>query len=170
MSASGVWLMPCRLAKARRLLALGKAVAKRSVDGGLYLQLRFDPQSPVVQQRVVEGFSREFLLGVKARAVRRRVWFGLDGVERAVLDAAIRCAGRLRSSSVVDAVARVVVKVKRALMSPLYRVMEEVGRPLARKLSMLAQGWGYRAARVWAEDAGFIRYLAVMSGAFQRGR
>jgi len=65
VSKSGVPLMPCRPSKARKLLAQGKAIKKRNKIGVFYLQLQFDPQSPVTQPLAIgvdpgtkyEGFS-----------------------------------------------------------------------------------------------------------------
>ena len=47
VSASGKRLMPCKPSKAKKLLEQGKAEEKRGNDGNVYLQLKFDPASPV---------------------------------------------------------------------------------------------------------------------------
>jgi hypothetical protein len=46
-SQDGTPLMPCKPAKARKLLRNGKAVQKWSKLGVFYVQLKFDPNSPV---------------------------------------------------------------------------------------------------------------------------
>ena len=48
VSASGEPLMPCKPSKALSLLKSGKAVVKWIENGGFYLQLTFDPKSPIV--------------------------------------------------------------------------------------------------------------------------
>jgi hypothetical protein len=48
VSASGEELMPCKPAKALSLLDSGKAVRKWTENGTFYLQLKFDPKSPIV--------------------------------------------------------------------------------------------------------------------------
>ena len=43
------------------------------------------------------------------------------------------------------------------------RAIREVGFPVARKLSSIAQGWGNGAAKKWGSDRGFVMYLAAVS-------
>ena len=74
----------------------------------------------------------------------------------------IRVVDRPRSLKLIEALARIIVKVKKAMISPLRWLMEQVGRPLARRISIVALRWGNRSAVEWAEDEGFIRYLTIM--------
>ena len=107
-------------------------------------------------------FSSGFLVSVRRRALRGRVWFKvLDGAERAILTLAPRCVEVVRSPMLVDAVAKILVKVAEALRTPLARFRSQVARPLAEKISLIAQKWGNLAAEAWAGDRGFIQYLAV---------
>jgi len=48
VSASGEPLMPCKPSKALSLLKSGKAIVKWTEDGAFYLQILFDPKSPVM--------------------------------------------------------------------------------------------------------------------------
>lgn len=65
VSANGTPLMPCKPAKARKLLRDGKAIKKWSKLGIFYLRLNFNPANPTTQPLVVgvdpgskfEGFS-----------------------------------------------------------------------------------------------------------------
>jgi len=107
-------------------------------------------------------FSSGFLVSVRRRALRGRVWFRvLDGAERAILTLAPRCVEVVRSPMLVDAVAKILVKVAEALRTPLARFRSQVARPLAEKISLIAQEWGNLAAEAWVRDKGFIQYLAV---------
>jgi hypothetical protein len=81
VSKSGVPLMPCRPPKARKLLEQGKTIKKRNKLGIFYLQLAFDPQSPITQPLAVgidpgtqfEGWSvvgtHDTVLNIMSRAV-----------------------------------------------------------------------------------------------------
>lgn len=65
VSADGTPLMPCRPAKARKLIETGKAVKRWSKLGIFYIQLRFNPKKPAYQPLAAgvdpgsrfEGFS-----------------------------------------------------------------------------------------------------------------
>jgi hypothetical protein len=107
-------------------------------------------------------FSSVFLVSVRRKALRSRVWFKvLDRVERAILVLAPRCIEVARSPMLVDALAKILVKVAEALRSPLERFRSQAAMPLAGKISRIAQKWGNLDAEGWALDKGFIRYLAV---------
>ncbi|MEM2593805.1 MAG: hypothetical protein QXS36_02115 [Candidatus Bathyarchaeia archaeon] len=94
---------------------------------------------------------------------RRGVWFkALSSLERGLVDFVIRVVDRPRSPKLIEVLARIIVKVKRAMMSPIRRLMEEVGRPLAKKISTIALRWGNKGAAEWAEDEGFIKYLTIV--------
>ncbi|MEM2370704.1 MAG: hypothetical protein QXO15_01040 [Nitrososphaerota archaeon] len=104
-----------------------------------------------------------YLIRLKREAVRRRVWFrALSRIERGLVDLVVKVVDRPRSPKLIDVLARIVVKVKKAMLSPLKQLMEQVGRPLAKKISMIALQWGNKSAAEWAEDRGFIRYLTIV--------
>ena len=182
VSASGEPLMPCKPAKARELLEAGKAVQGWSEDGAFHIQLKFNPKSPIVHPPTAfnseskspsdtksrdEGsamrIDSSYLARLRERAKRRNVWFGaLCRGERDILDLTIRCVDQPRSPKLIDILAKIIVKIKRALTGPMLRLMEEVGRPLAKKLSRIAKGWGNKTADKWAEDVGFVKYLTIV--------
>lgn len=171
VSADGTPLMPCRLRKARRLLESGKAFLERNSWGRYHIRLRFNPKSPVMHPSGdVAGLTLDavYLLGLREAAMRKRV-FGraLSAEEKAMLDLAIKLVKKPKSPRIIDALARIAVKIKMAIVSPLKRLMGLVGRPLAMRISRIAVKWGCKAAEGWAEDEGFIRFLTVMSPAFQ---
>lgn len=170
VSADGTPLMPCKPSKARRLLDSGKAFWEQDADGRYHLRLRFNPKSPVINPPTTRGLdlNAAYLLGLMKAARSRRVLDkALRREERAFLDLAVKCLDKPRSPRLIDLLAKIVVRVKAAVMSPLKRLMGQVGRPLAMRISRLAAGWGYRAAEKWAEDEGFIKFLTVTSPAFQ---
>ncbi|MCS7119988.1 MAG: hypothetical protein RMJ07_06405 [Nitrososphaerota archaeon] len=107
-------------------------------------------------------FGRDFLMSIKRRAIRCGVWFRVLGsAERAILSLAPKCVDTVKSPLLVDAIARIVVKVAEAMRSPLERLRSQIAAPLADRISRLAIGWGNPSAISWAKDKGFIQYLAV---------
>ena len=107
-------------------------------------------------------FSSGYLLKIRRKALRRHVWFTvLDRAERAILNLVPKCVDRARSPALIDVVAKIIVKIQEALRSPLERFRNQVAKPLAQKISQIAQKWGYKNATEWAEDKAFIQYLAI---------
>jgi hypothetical protein len=171
ISADGTPLMPCKPAKAFKLLKSGKAFWKRGRDGKFYLKLTFNPSSPIVHPKGVEAkvdLNSSFLAKVRSEAKRRGVWSRvLSNVERNILDLTIKYVKKPKSPRFIDVLAKIVVKVKASLMKPLKILMAQIGRPLAKKISMIARSWGNKDAEEWAEDEGFARYLTIIDKTFQ---
>jgi hypothetical protein len=181
--------MPCKQAKARKLFEAGKAVERWSEDGRFSIRLKFDPSSPIVHPstRSIQDsksnsfsnikstdaklngmFDSSYLAEVREEAKRKNVWWkSLRKIDRDVLDLTIKCVDKPKSPKLIDAIAKIIVKIKGALMSPIYRLMEQIGRPLAKKLSRIAKSWGNETADKWVEDQGFVKYLTIMDKAFQ---
>jgi len=108
-------------------------------------------------------FGSNLLLELRRKALRRGLWFRvLDRAERAILSLVPKCVDKLRSPKLIDIVARIIVKLKAALSSRVMKLRSQIGRPLAQKMSQIAQSWGYKEAQEWAEDYGFIQYWTVV--------
>ena len=113
----------------------------------------------VPEDSLKHPLTREVILHLKTRALRRRVWFRvLDRVERGLLDLTTRWVDRVRSSVLARVLLRILAKLVRALEAGMVRVLEK-GRVLARGLSELAVGWGYGEAWEWRFEPGFHRAL-----------
>jgi len=102
------------------------------------------------------------LVRIKARAMRRGVWFRvLTRGERAQIELTTRVVRRIRSFFLARVVSSIVEKLLEAMESRVTRLMREVGPALARKLSRTAQEWGNESAHEWVADSGFVRYLTI---------
>lgn len=107
-------------------------------------------------------FCSGFFLKLRREALRRRVWFRvLNCTERALLYLVPICIETPRNATLIELLAKIIVKIKDALKSPIVDLVNRVGKPLALRLSRIAQEWGYKTAGEWASDKGFARYLAM---------
>ncbi len=110
----------------------------------------------------VSSFTRFDLINVKARAVRRGVWFrALSRMERACIDLAALVVERVHSSRLQKMLASILSKLEDAMQNPMQHLVFTEAKSLALKLSQIAQHWGNRSAVHWVENFGFIRYLAA---------
>ncbi len=106
--------------------------------------------------------TRNELVKVKTKALRRGVWFRvLSRVERGLVDLAVRLVERVRSFVLARSLSLVVKKLLDAMESEVARHMRTVGRPLAQQLSLIAQNWGNKSAVEWAADLGFVKFLTI---------
>jgi len=115
-----------------------------------------------IKTRFEVPLTREALAKFRLKAVRRGCWFrDLKQSERSLLDLTIRVVERVRSFSLANLVSRIVGKLCEAMESRIYRLVRSEGRCMAEGLSRIAQAWGYKAAKSWVRDRGFMQFLVI---------
>jgi hypothetical protein len=112
-----------------------------------------------LSQYFLEGpITREVLVGLKTRGLRRRVWYwALDRMERGLVDLTIRWVDKVRSGRMTETLMRILEKLAQAMKTGMGIVL---GRELATRASELAVGWGNKSANRWQFELGFCRALA----------
>src|SRR6266566_5841097 len=106
-------------------------------------------------ERLKEPITREVLVGLKTRGLRRRVWFwALDRMERGLVDLTIRWVDKVRSGRMTETLMRILEKLAQALETGIGRVLAR-GRMLAVRASELAVGWGNNIAFSWRVEQAF---------------
>jgi len=116
--------------------------------------------------RVIDpALSRDELVMMRVRALRSGVWFkALSTVERSMVNLAIRVVEKdVKSSLLARLMGGIIDKLKEATESRFLHMVLEIGLPLARKFSGIAQGWGNKSASQWTDDPGFMRFLTILS-------
>jgi len=109
------------------------------------------------------GFlDKTHLTKLKKKAMRRGVWFTvLRRIDRALIDLTIKVSDNVRSYNLAKSILTITTKVHEAFQGKLAHRIKEIGIPLTRKLSKLAQNWGNKGARKWVNDANFAWYLTI---------
>jgi hypothetical protein len=82
-------------------------------------------------------------------------------MERGLINGVIQIVDKVRSRLLTKVLMALIEKLSVALESEVHRMMREVGRPLAQKISQIAQSWGHQSASKWKREKEFIQYLAV---------
>ena len=119
-------------------------------------------------QTVMQDGSSSFLnktqlIKLKFKAMRAGVWFkALPRIDRVLVDLTIKVAENIRSITLAKSIFAVVGKLEGLLESSFLKSLRSIGRPLAEKLSAIAQKWGNATAKSWAVDSSFVFFLAVM--------
>ena len=115
---------------------------------------------PVMQSKI--SLTRESLTKLKLKAVRRGVWFrDLKQEERRLLELTMRVVDKVHSFLLAKIVSRIVGKLCETMESRIFKLIKTEGKNLAESLSNIAQAWGYRNAKSWAKDRGFMQFLVV---------
>jgi len=113
--------------------------------------------------------TREGLTRTKKKALRQRCWFKvLNRMERSILDLTIRCVERVRSPLLKRSLMPILSKLFYAMEKGYTYVIERIGRPLAAKVSSIAESWGNKDARTWKNDQALIRYLGATGISLRR--
>ena len=111
-----------------------------------------------------KSVDRAQLVRMKLRAIRAGVWFrALPRIDRALIDLTIEVAHNIRSTTLAISIISVARKLEALFESKLTRTIRDIGLSLTSKLSLIAQKWGNKAAKTWASDMNFARYLTVMN-------
>jgi hypothetical protein len=107
--------------------------------------------------------NRAELMKLKVKAVRAGVWFrALPRIDRVLVDLTIKVAENIRSAHLAKSIFAVVGKLEELLESKISKSARLIGRPLAEKISQIAQKWGNPSAKTWPTDSSFVLYLTIM--------
>ncbi len=111
------------------------------------------------------GFlEKSQLMKLRLKAMRCGVWFrALPRIDRVLVDLTIKVAGIVRSFTLAKSILSVIRKLDVLLESKLLRAIREIGFPVSRRLSLVAQKWGNVIAKSWSSDGCFARFLAVIA-------
>jgi hypothetical protein len=108
-------------------------------------------------------YSRDFLLGLRRKAMRRRVWYSLDSLDRGIFSLVTRVVDRVESALLGSVLVKIVKRLRDAMKSEFTRLMESEGFRMAREAAGRAVEWGSGAAGEWARDMGYVRYLTLLA-------
>ena len=106
-----------------------------------------DSNSVSVLEELKGPITREVLVGLKTRGLRRRLWYctlsrmGFGGLD-------LRWVDRVRSGRLTETLMRILAKLAMALETGIGGVLGR-GRELALRASSLAVGWGNASAYSW---------------------
>ena len=117
----------------------------------------------VMQINPTNPLNRTQLMRLRIKAMRAGVWFkALPRIDRVLVDLTIKVAENIRSAFLAKSIFAVVGKLEGLLESSVLKSLRLIGRPLAEKISLIAQKLGNTSAKVWADDASFAFFLAVI--------
>ena len=103
--------------------------------------------------------TREVLVGLKTRGLRRRLWYStLSRIERGLVDLTIRWVDKVRSGRLTETLVRILAKLAVALETGMGRVLAR-GRIPAMKASEMAVGWGNDSAFYWRFETAYANAL-----------
>ncbi|XHH08898.1 MAG: hypothetical protein ACFCUE_15245 [Candidatus Bathyarchaeia archaeon] len=114
--------------------------------------------------------GKHFLSKLKQKSIRsNNSWFRVLSLDkRRFIDAVIQTVDRIQSALLLKLMTELSEKLLNAiggipaLIGRIPYGMITYGAPLARRVSITAQAWGNKTAKLWVNDETFIRYLTVI--------
>ena len=108
-------------------------------------------------------FNRSFLVNLRQRAMRQRVWFkAIDHIERGIVNLVARLVDGVESSLLGCVLVKISAKLRDAMKSEFLRHLEDYGYGAARRVVDQALSFGSVLAGGWVRDKSFISYLTLM--------
>jgi hypothetical protein len=116
-------------------------------------------------KKTSNSINKMQLVKLRLKAIRAGVWFkALHRIDRVLVNLTIKVARcNVRSTTLAKNIRMVMEKLEGLLEGRLSKVVRKIGKPLAQKLSAMAQKWGNHSAKDWLSDISFARFLAVLS-------
>jgi hypothetical protein len=107
--------------------------------------------------------NRIRLVNLRTKAIRAGVWFkALPRIDRVLVDLTIKVTENIRSANLAKGLFAIIDKLEGLMENNISKTLRLFGRPLAEKISLMAQKLGNVSAKDWATDSSFALFLAIM--------
>jgi hypothetical protein len=107
--------------------------------------------------------NKKQLINLKIKAMRSGAWFKvLQRIDRVLFDLTIIVVDNIRSIQLAKSMLMLTRKLQNAMRGSFSIRLQEIGLPLAQKISSTAQKLGNLSAIGWVFDSSFTSFLAVM--------
>lgn len=107
--------------------------------------------------------TRDELMTLKAKALRRKAWFKLSRLERAIVNLTIKVVEKARSSTLAKAITQIAMKLH-SWISNRKTFKEralEAGSLVAERVVEAGLKLGVKNAYEWLNDKAYVFYLGV---------
>jgi hypothetical protein len=106
--------------------------------------------------------TRQYLLKIRLKALRTRVWFKtLSRVERTIVNLTIKCVEEIHSAVLAKTISEIITKILARLPQGFVSEAQRVGREMAEILCTTGEKWHSSQAECWKCDSQFHRFLGV---------
>ena len=107
------------------------------------------------------NLNKSFLLKIKRKAIRLKIWYRLNNIERAIIDLTIKCVNKIKSIKLKNIILNILNKIKEAIENNFLNKIYEIGLKEIVKIIKIAYSWGNRNSLNWIKDKSFIFYLGI---------
>jgi len=105
--------------------------------------------------------NKSILLKIKRKALRLKIWYRLNNIERAIIDLTIKCVYKVKSKELKNIILKILNKIKEIFENKFIKKIYENGLKEIVKIIKIAYSWGNRNSLEWIKDKNFIFYLGI---------
>jgi hypothetical protein len=105
--------------------------------------------------------NKSLLIRIKHKAIRLKVWYKLNNIERAIIDLTIKCVNKIKSIKLKNVILKILNKIKEAIENDFLNKIYENGLKEIIKIIKIAYSWGNKNSLNWIKDKSFIFYLGI---------
>jgi hypothetical protein len=105
--------------------------------------------------------NKSFLLKIKRKALRLKIWYRLNNIERTIIDLTIKCVDKIKSIKLKNIILKILNKIKEIFENDFLNKIYENGLKEIIKIVKIAYSWGNKESLNWIKDKSFIFYLGI---------
>jgi hypothetical protein len=107
------------------------------------------------------NLNKSFLLKIKRKALRLKIWYKLNNIERTIIDLTIKCVDKIKSIKLKNVILKILNKIKEIFENDFLNKIYENGLKEIVKIIKIAYSWGNKESLNWIKDKSFIFYLGI---------
>jgi hypothetical protein len=105
--------------------------------------------------------NKSLLIRIKHKAIRLKIWYKLNNIERTIIDLTIKCVNKIKSIKLKNVILKILNKIKEAIENDFLNKIYENGLKEIIKIIKIAYSWGNKNSLKWIKDKDFIFYLGI---------
>jgi hypothetical protein len=107
------------------------------------------------------NLNKSILLKIKRKALRLKIWYRLNNIERTIIDLTIKCVDKIKSIKLKKIILKILNKIKEAIENKFLNKIYENGLKEVINIVKIANSWGNKESLNWIKDKNFIFYLGI---------
>ena len=105
--------------------------------------------------------NKSLLIRIKHKAIRLKIWYKLNNIERTIIDLTIKCVDKIKSKELKNVILKILNKIKEIFENDFLNKIYENGLKEIIKIIKIAYSWGNKNSLNWIKDKSFIFYLGI---------
>ncbi|MEM2174780.1 MAG: hypothetical protein QXI58_04065, partial [Candidatus Micrarchaeia archaeon] len=111
--------------------------------------------------KIQNNLTNNLLLKIKRKALRLKIWYKLDNIERETINLTIKYVKRIKSIKLKNVILKILNKIKEIFENNFLNKIYEIGLKEVINIVKIAYSWGNKNSLNWIKDKKYIFYLGI---------